>query len=187
MEQVLTAGIGVPDTYFWEALLAALGIAVGLVLAFFSLGGNTLLVLLGLGFSFFDGERFFDARLITALILVYALGELWEFAVSFFGIKTERVPWWGVFLIGCGTLTGGLLGTMYLPVFGSLLGAAARFFPHGICVRVSSHTGCEELQRACLAGGKDAMHCHARQVGGCHCPGYPGRKDDFLLRLSMIQ
>jgi hypothetical protein len=128
MEQVLTAGIGVPDTYFWEALLAALGIAVGLVLAFFSLGGNTLLVLLGLGFSFFDGERFFDARLITALILVYALGELWEFAVSFFGIKTERVPWWGVFLIGCGTLTGGLLGTMYLPVFGSLLGAAAGSF-----------------------------------------------------------
>ena len=128
MEQVLTAGIGVPDTYFWEALLAALGIAVGLVLAFFSLGGNTLLVLLGLGFSFFDGERFFDARLITALILVYALGELWEFAVSFFGIKTERVPWWGVFLIGCGTLTGGLLGTMYLSVFGSLLGAAAGSF-----------------------------------------------------------
>lgn len=65
---------------------------------------------------------------MASLILVYALGEVWEFAVSFFGIKTERIPWWGVFLIGCGTLTGGLLGTMFLPVFGSLLGGAAGAF-----------------------------------------------------------
>lgn len=116
MEQVLAAGIGMSDGYVWEALLAAFGIAIGLALAFFGLGGNTFLVLLGLGLAFFDSERFFDARLVASLILVYALGEVWEFAVSFFGIKTERIPWWGVFLIGCGTLTGGLLGTMFLPV-----------------------------------------------------------------------
>lgn len=128
MEQVLAAGIGMSDGYVWEALLAAFGIAIGLALAFFGLGGNTFLVLLGLGLAFFDSERFFDARLVASLILVYALGEVWEFAVPFFGIKTERIPWWGVFLIGCGTLTGGLLGTMFLPVFGSLLGGAAGAF-----------------------------------------------------------
>ncbi|MEE3380764.1 MAG: DUF456 family protein [Succiniclasticum sp.] len=129
MEQLMmsTAGL-LSDGYMLEALLAAVCIVAGLLLAFFGLGGNTLLVLTGLGFAFFDSGRFFDARLVAAIILVYALGELWEFTVSFFGIKTERVPWWGVFLIGCGTLTGSLLGTMALPVFGSLLGGAAGSF-----------------------------------------------------------
>lgn len=59
MEQLMmsTAGL-LSDGYMLEALLAAVCIVAGLLLAFFGLGGNTLLVLTGLGFAFFDSGRF---------------------------------------------------------------------------------------------------------------------------------
>ena len=42
----------------------------------------------------FDEARYFDGRLLSALVLVYAFGEIWEFIVSFLefgGIKYRGV------------------------------------------------------------------------------------------------
>ena len=64
------------------------------------------------------------------MILIYALGEIWEFVLSFFGIKRQvkDISWWGVFLIGCGTFAGTILGTTVFPVLGSVIGGAIGAF-----------------------------------------------------------
>lgn len=113
-----------------EWLAAGLLILFAFAMALFDLPGNTVMVLSGLGFAFYDPAKYFDIRLISAMILVYAMGEIWEFALSFFGIKkkVKNISWWAVLFIGCGTFVGTLLGTVSFPVAGSVLGGATGAF-----------------------------------------------------------
>ncbi len=111
--------------FFAEKAVAALVALIGPLLTMFDLSGNTLLLLTGLGFAFFNENMYFSGRLLSAMILVYAIGEAWEFCVSLFGIKRQKVSWAAVFLIGVGGFIGTVLGTAVLPVFGSLLGGMA--------------------------------------------------------------
>lgn len=92
------------------------------ILTIFDLPGNSILLLTGFAMAFFDETMYFNGRLLSAMVLVYALGEAWEFCVSLFGIKKEKVSWWAVFLIGLGGFGGTLLGTAVFPILGSILG-----------------------------------------------------------------
>lgn len=120
----------VEGTYLAEWLAAGLLILFAFAMALFDLPGNTVMVLSGLGFAFYDPAKYFDIRLISAMILVYAMGEIWEFALSFFGIKkkVKNISWWAVLFIGCGTFVGTLLGTVSFPVACSVLGGATGAF-----------------------------------------------------------
>lgn len=105
-----------------ERALAAFVAVLGPLLTIFDLPGNTLLLLTGLGFAFFYENIYFSGRLLSAMILIYALGEAWEFCVSLFGIKKQKVSWLAVFIIGAGGFIGTVLGTALLPVLGSIIG-----------------------------------------------------------------
>ena len=120
MEQVLAGFSGMADSYMLEWLAAVCLILVAVAMALFDLPGNTLMAGCCLGFAFYD----------SAVILIYALGEIWEFVLSFFGIKRQvkDISWWGVFLIGCGTFAGTIMGTTVFPVLGSVIGGAIGAF-----------------------------------------------------------
>ena len=90
------------------------------LLTIFDLPGNSILLLTGFGMAFFDENMYFNGRLLSAMVLVYLLGEAWEFCVSLFGIK--KVSWFAVFLIGLGGFVGTLAGTTVFPILGSILG-----------------------------------------------------------------
>ena len=92
--------------YFLEALAAAFIVIVGPLLTLVGLPGNTLMLLAGIGFACFDEAKYFDGRILSALVLIYVFGELWEFIVSFFGIRRHKLPWSVVGLIGIGTFIG---------------------------------------------------------------------------------
>ena len=111
MEQVL-AGFSGPDPYMLEWLAAICLILVAVAMSLFDLPGNTLMVGCCLGFAFYD------------------MGEIWEFVLSFFGIKKQvkSISWWGVFLIGCGTFAGTVMGATTFPVAGSVIGGAIGAF-----------------------------------------------------------
>jgi hypothetical protein len=130
MEQVLASVSGMADSYMLEWLAAVLLILVAVAMALFDLPGNTLMVGSCLGFAFYDPPKYFDIRIISAVILIYAFGEIWEFVLSFFGIKrkVKDISWWGVLLIGCGTFTGTIMGTTAFPVAGSVIGGAIGAF-----------------------------------------------------------
>ena len=100
-----------------EWAFGALIVVVGPLLTLLDLPGNTIMLAAGIGYAFFDEARYFDGRLLSALVLVYAFGEIWEFIVSFFGIRRHKVSWGAVFLIAVGT-------TGFFPVLGSVLGGA---------------------------------------------------------------
>ena len=107
-----------------EWAFGALIVVVGPLLTLLDLPGNTIMLAAGIGYAFFDEARYFDGRLLSALVLVYAFGEIWEFIVSFFGIRRHKVSWGAGFLIAVGTLIGAVIGTGFFPVLGSVLGGA---------------------------------------------------------------
>lgn len=82
--------------FFVEWAFGALIIVLGPLLTLLDLPGNTVMLAAGIGYAFFDEARYFDGRLLSALVLVYAFGEIWEFIVSFFWYT----PTQGI--VGCG-------------------------------------------------------------------------------------
>lgn len=111
-----------------ERTIAILIAVLGPILTIFDFPGNTLLLVTSFVFAFFDEPMYFQGKLLSAMILIYAVGEAWEFCVELFGIKRKKVSWSAVFLIGAGGFVGTLLGTLVLPILGSLLGGMAGAF-----------------------------------------------------------
>lgn len=111
--------------YLVERLIAGTMIILGPLLTIFDLPGNTFLLITSLGFAVYDEAMFWNSRLLAAAVLIYALGEGWEFCVSLFGIKRKKVSWLAVLFIGIGGFAGTLAGTAVLPVLGSFAGGIA--------------------------------------------------------------
>ena len=107
---------------FLEWLVAGIIVVLGPLLTIFDLPGNSLMMLTSLGFAFYDEAKYFDMRLLSAMILIYVLGECWEFCVSLFGIKRYKVSWFAVLMIGIGGFFGTLIGTGIIPILGSFIG-----------------------------------------------------------------
>ncbi|HIU63784.1 MAG TPA: DUF456 family protein [Candidatus Avacidaminococcus intestinavium] len=99
-----------------------------LFLTFLNLMGNAGLLLTGLVFAVFDGFTRFNEDFLLYFFIVFAIGELWEFFVSLFGVKRKNVSWFMVFVIGLGTLFGAIIGTAVLPILGSIIGGAVGAF-----------------------------------------------------------
>lgn len=113
---------------FLEWLVAGIIVVLGPLLTIFDLPGNSLMMLTSLGFAFYDEAKYFDMRLLSAMVLIYVLGEAWEFCVSLFGIKRYKVPWVAVLFIGIGGFFGTLIGTGFFPVLGSFVGGVCGAF-----------------------------------------------------------
>lgn len=111
-----------------EKTLAIFIAVLGPLLTIFDLPGNTLVLLSALSFAFFDEAMYFNGRVLSAMVLIYIVGEGWEFCVSLFGIKRKKVSWLAVLLIGTGGFVGTLLGTLVFPILGSLIGGMAGAF-----------------------------------------------------------
>ena len=105
-----------------ERVFAGLLAVLCPLLTIFDLPGNSILLLSGLGFAFFDEAMYFNGRILSAMVLIYLLGEAWEFCVSLFGIRKEKVSWFAVFLIAIGGFVGTIMGTTVVPVLGSIIG-----------------------------------------------------------------
>ena len=113
---------------FLEWLVAGVIVVLGPLLTIFDLPGNSLMMLTSLGFAFYDEAKYFDMRLLSAMVLIYVLGEAWEFCVSLFGIKRYKVPWVAVLFIGIGGFFGTLIGTGFFPILGSFVGGVCGAF-----------------------------------------------------------
>lgn len=113
------------------SLLAIFISLLGPLLTIFDLPGNTIMMISRVAFAIFD-ERYLDIKSIAIAAAIYVAGESWEFFVSLFGIKKEKVSWGAVFLIALGGFIGACVGTGFFPILGSfiggLVGAAAAAF-----------------------------------------------------------
>ena len=114
-----------PSVFWLEDILALFIILLAILLTIFNLPGNTLLLLGYLGYILVDEPRYLNMQTVLLMVLLYALGEIWDFCISYLGIKREHISWLAVTFIGSGTLIGTCVGTMFLPVLGSVIGGAA--------------------------------------------------------------
>ncbi len=112
-------------------------------LTLFDLWGNTILLLTSIGFAFYDESMYFSVRLLSAMVLIYALGEVWEFVVSLFGIRREKASWFACILVGLGAFAGTIMGTGVFPIFGSILGGIAGAFATAYVYELA-HTGIQQ-------------------------------------------
>lgn len=110
--------------HIFSNILLYLLVLVCLFFTFLNLMGNVGLLLTGLIFALFDGFTRFNEDFLLYFFIVFAIGELWEFFVSLFGIKRKNISWIMVFFIGIGALLGAIIGTGVFPVLGSVLGGA---------------------------------------------------------------
>ena len=108
---------------FSRVAFGALIVVVGPLLTLLDLPGNTIMLAAGIGYAFFDEARYFDGRLLSALVLVYALVRSGIYRIVF-GIRRHKVSWGAVFLIAVGTFIGAVIGTGFFPVLDSVLGGA---------------------------------------------------------------
>ena len=65
----------------------------GPILTIFDLPGNTLLLLTSLMFAFFDEVLYFNGRLLSAMVLIYASAFSALSAVRFPGSRLFSLPW----------------------------------------------------------------------------------------------
>ena len=117
-----------PSVFCLFFILALFIILLAILLTIFNLPGNTLLLLGYLGYILVDEPRYLNMQTVLLMVLLYALGEIWDFCISYLGIKREHISWLAVTFIGGGTLIGTCVGTMFLPVLGSVIGGAAGAF-----------------------------------------------------------
>lgn len=113
---------------FIQWLVAGVAAVVGPLLTIFDLPGNTLMLLTGLGMAFLYDTINPDLNQLLAMVIIYLLGESWEFFVGLFGIRREKVSWFAVFCIGVGGFTGTVIGTGLFLVLGSFIGGVVGAF-----------------------------------------------------------
>ena len=113
--------------YFWSIILVLLN-ALWLVLVFFALPGNWLIVISTCLFAWWRVEDgVFSIYTLFAITVLAVLGELVEFFGGAGGAKKAGASWRGSIGALAGALTGAIIGTFAIPVpfLGTLIGACA--------------------------------------------------------------
>lgn len=124
---------------------------VGIIMTSLGLPGNTLLLILFVVYAFWGDFLSVSLNTLGIVAVLYLLGELWEFFVGYLGIKKEEVTWFSVILIGIGSFLGALAGTAFLPLLGSVAGAAIGAFVTAFLVEYIGGRGHERAVRVAWA------------------------------------
>jgi uncharacterized protein YqgC (DUF456 family) len=111
--------------YLWSITLILLN-AVWLVLVFFGLPGNWLIIISTCLFAWWRwDDGVFSIYTLLAITILAVLGELVEFLAGAGGARRAGAGWRGSIGAIAGAVTGAIVGTFMLPipVLGTLLGA----------------------------------------------------------------
>ncbi|EIW19845.1 MULTISPECIES: DUF456 domain-containing protein [Pelosinus] len=105
------------------SILCVLFILAGVVMTIMGLPGNTLILLTGLAYGYYDHFDRMDYAVLVIVFGIFIIGEIIEFISGLIGAKKEKASKRAIFAPFIGTIVGGIGGTAVLPIIGSLLGA----------------------------------------------------------------
>jgi len=111
--------------YIWSIILILLN-AVWLLLVFFGLPGNWLIVISACLFAWWRAEdSVFSIYTLLTITALAVSGELLEFLAGAGGAKRAGAGWRGSIGALAGAVTGAILGTVLIPIplLGTLIGA----------------------------------------------------------------
>jgi uncharacterized protein YqgC (DUF456 family) len=95
----------------------------GVIITAIGLPGNTLILLTGLAYGYYDHFQNIDYAILVIVFGIYITGEVIEFVAGLVGAKKEKASKRAMLAPFIGTIVGGIWGTALLPIIGSLLGA----------------------------------------------------------------
>ena len=132
------------------------------------LAGNGLILVLAIVYAISTDFSTLTGNTLLWLFIMFILGEIWEFGVSFLGIKKEQVSTFTVFFIACGTIIGSLVGTLFMPLVGSLLGASIGAFCFAFIIeRLRGETRYRSWYIACVAASMQLLAAFGKIIVGC--------------------
>jgi uncharacterized protein YqgC (DUF456 family) len=100
----------------------------GVIMTIMGLPGNTVIMLTGLAYGFYDHFKTIDYAILVIVFGIFIIGEVIEFVAGLIGAKKEKASKRAMLAPFIGTIIGGIWGTATLPIIGSLLGALLGVF-----------------------------------------------------------
>lgn len=109
----------------------------GVIMTIIGLPGNTLILLTGLVYGYYDHFENIDYAILVIVFGIYIIGGIIEFVAGLMSAKKEKASKRAMFALFIGTIVGGIWGTALLPIIGSLLGALLGAFVFTILAEYS--------------------------------------------------
>lgn len=150
------------------SLLITLLALVLLAVTVLGFAGNGLILLLALIYAIATGFVTLTGKILWWMLAIYLIGEIWEFGVSFLGIKREKVDNFTLFFIAVGTVLGSIIGTIIMPLLGSILGASIGSFVFAfIAQRLRGESKYRSWYIACVAASMQLLALFGKIIAGC--------------------
>lgn len=153
-------------------MLAGMGLTLlslfFVILTMLGLAGNTLLMLLAAVYAVMDDFVHMSGSVLAWMLILYLIGEAWEFVIGFFGIRKEKISYPKIIVIGIGSIVGSFFGTVILPIVGSVVGAAVGAFVTAYIVEMLSGNDRSRAWRiAYIAAGMRMLALGGKVIIGC--------------------
>lgn len=97
-------------------------------LTMIGLPGNLAVLLVALGYGYWEGFNHFSTTFLLVLLAAFVIGETVEFVAGAFGATREKASGWAIAAAVFGAILGAVIGTTIVPLIGSFLGAMAGAF-----------------------------------------------------------
>ena len=138
------------------------------ILTMLGLGGNTFLMLLAAIYGVYDNFVHMSGSALAWMLILYLIGEAWDFIISFLGIRKEKISYSKVIVIGIGSIIGSFVGTAIFPVLGSVIGAAIGAFAVAYMVEMLSGNERDRAWRiAYVAASMQVLALGGKVIIGC--------------------
>lgn len=119
----------------------------GVIMTIIGLPGNTLILLTGLIYGFYEHFENIDYAILVIAFGMYIIAEVIEFVAGLLGAKKEKASKRAMLAPFIGTIIGGIWGTALLPIIGSLLGALLGAFVSSLFAEYSKTKDLTQAKR----------------------------------------
>lgn len=138
------------------------------VLTMLGLAGNTLLMFLAAVYGVYDNFVHMSGSVLAWMLILYLIGEAWEFIIAFLGIRREKLSYSKIIVIGIGSIIGSFFGTAILPILGSVVGAAIGAFVTAYTVEMlSGYERSHAWRIAYIAASMQILALGGKVIIGC--------------------
>ncbi len=135
-------------------LLLMLVLIGGIFLTAIGFAGNWLILLIALGYGWYDGFSHLEYSALVIIVVIFVVGELLEFLAGLIGAKRHKAAKRTIPAAMLGAFIGGIWGTGMLPLIGSVAGAVLGAYAAAAVAEYSKNQDWTRAQEVALGVAK---------------------------------
>ncbi len=132
-------------------ILFSIIILSGIVMTLIGLPGNVLIVIIGIAYGYYDGFVHINYVMLASIIVAFIISEGIEFIAGVMGAKKEKASKRSMIAAFLGTILGGIGGTFFLPIIGSIAGALVGAFAATALAEYTKEKDKERAKRVAIS------------------------------------